>query len=372
MTNARLKWSSLRLALLCLVGLAFVGCIQTREQIADPPSPPPVPPPACVLKTCTELGASCGAPLDGCGGRLSCGGCAAAETCGLTFSCVARPPPPGCTVDKFCLEPGQLTAATLLGVYAADRESVWAVGDRGTVLHRENRTWRLEEIPGIGGPDLRLWDVHGFGPENVWIVGDKDTVLHRSQGVWTRAVLPPRPETSDFRKVFGRSENDLYFLAERRLLHSGGGTPLEEVALPAVTEDERFLDGGVRPDGVLVLLSFVDASYSTKVWTREPLTGNWSSEEVASTKTALDVCPDGRLAVAGTYSNEGGGNPHRREWRLEVGGAGRHLVRLDRRSLHRRQALGGGRSVPRGGFRGVPHDTNTGQRHADGGGCLCL
>jgi hypothetical protein len=36
----------------------------------------------CAPKTCVQLGANCGATLDGCGGTLDCGGCATGQTCG--------------------------------------------------------------------------------------------------------------------------------------------------------------------------------------------------------------------------------------------------------------------------------------------------
>lgn len=38
--------------------------------------------PSCTPKTCGQLGAECGSVPDGCGGKVSCGGCADGETCG--------------------------------------------------------------------------------------------------------------------------------------------------------------------------------------------------------------------------------------------------------------------------------------------------
>jgi len=41
----------------------------------------------CTPLTCVDLGATCGAPLDGCGGVLSCGDCGVNEECGGGYQC---------------------------------------------------------------------------------------------------------------------------------------------------------------------------------------------------------------------------------------------------------------------------------------------
>ena len=48
---------------------------------------------SCVPATCDSLGLECGSPSDGCGGTLSCGGCAGSATC-QTGICVAHALPP--------------------------------------------------------------------------------------------------------------------------------------------------------------------------------------------------------------------------------------------------------------------------------------
>ncbi len=49
------------------------ACVST----GTPPTPP-----SCTAKTCAQLGANCGAVADGCGGLLTCGTCAAPNSCG--------------------------------------------------------------------------------------------------------------------------------------------------------------------------------------------------------------------------------------------------------------------------------------------------
>ena len=84
----------------CASGL----CVAAPPPPAAPPPvttpPPPVttpPPPGCIPATCLSLGAECGQRSDGCGGTLSCGGCASGESCSSNI-CVAAPvtPPPAC------------------------------------------------------------------------------------------------------------------------------------------------------------------------------------------------------------------------------------------------------------------------------------
>src|SRR5581483_3436169 len=43
----------------------------------------------CAPASCASLGRTCGAAADGCGGTLACGGCAAGQTWGTSWPCVA-------------------------------------------------------------------------------------------------------------------------------------------------------------------------------------------------------------------------------------------------------------------------------------------
>jgi hypothetical protein len=50
---------------------------------------------SCAPATCGSLGLVCGAPSDGCGGSLSCGGCGVGEACAAGTCVEVSPPPPG-------------------------------------------------------------------------------------------------------------------------------------------------------------------------------------------------------------------------------------------------------------------------------------
>ena len=77
-------------------------------------------------RTCEDLDATCGAPPDGCGGSLSCGGCAdALSSCGPAFRCICGKPtalysPSGALeTGKRTPSPGGRWYATSDGVFAA-------------------------------------------------------------------------------------------------------------------------------------------------------------------------------------------------------------------------------------------------------------
>jgi len=63
---------------------------------------------ACVRRTCSQVGAGCGAPDDGCGGHLACGPCPAGQTCGVggPYSCGSGPCQPE-TDRQFCARLGK-------------------------------------------------------------------------------------------------------------------------------------------------------------------------------------------------------------------------------------------------------------------------
>jgi photosystem II stability/assembly factor-like uncharacterized protein len=58
---------------------------------------------------------------------------------------------------------------------------LWAVGDRGTVVHHQAGAWKSE----VSGVKHRLRAVTASSPSNVWAVGDKGTIVHWDGKTWT-------------------------------------------------------------------------------------------------------------------------------------------------------------------------------------------
>lgn len=69
----------------------------------------------CGPVTCTVVGATCGAPPDGCGGQLNCGSCVSPQVCGGDFTCGNSPSsshdPVVLVVGEIACAPGQATTA---------------------------------------------------------------------------------------------------------------------------------------------------------------------------------------------------------------------------------------------------------------------
>lgn len=81
---------------------------------------------------------------------------------------------------KFTTEPSGVSTKLndLFGTSATD---VWAVGDNGTILHRDGSSWSTVN----SGTTKNLNAVWAKSPGEVWVVGDGGTVLHYSGGAFT-------------------------------------------------------------------------------------------------------------------------------------------------------------------------------------------
>lgn len=281
----------------CIAALSLTGCLNVTEQIAGPPPPDAGPVVTCKAKTCADLKASCGAPDDGCGHTLGCGVCGYGLTCSSTRSCVPTQIVGGtCSQDGFCLESGQLTAETLRGIHGIDKERAWAVGDNGTILRRTQAGWQRVMLPAAVHPKTGLTAVRGFGSGDVWIVGEKGTVLRHSEqaiGGWVNLSIPGGIPT--LHTVFGSSSSNVYIAGEGVLFHFDGNALTGQVGPTNVS----FIDGAVLPDGRVAGLS-TDA-----LWVREA-NSTWVEHAIRHSKQRLSVCPDGDVALFGSYSGETG------------------------------------------------------------------
>ena len=180
----------------------------------------------CTRKSCMDVTRTCGESIDGCGGRISCGECAAdagtcggagfAGTCGscpLSATavcseacwCWSDPLPSGAALGAMFGTASELwlftaggtfshggangfhgvttpTAATPRNAWAASATELYAVfSDGGTPLLRfEGTEWSVEPVPTLE-PLTGVW---GAGGE-VWAVGSFGTLLHKQDGGWS-------------------------------------------------------------------------------------------------------------------------------------------------------------------------------------------
>jgi photosystem II stability/assembly factor-like uncharacterized protein len=80
--------------------------------------------------------------------------------------------------------------ARLLAVHVLAENDVWAVGNRGAILHYDGMQWRVMQ----GQRDYNLLDIDFARPTIAWAVGTQGTILRFHHGAWT-SVSSPTTET---------------------------------------------------------------------------------------------------------------------------------------------------------------------------------
>lgn len=122
-----------------------------------------------------------------------------------------------------------VTTATLWGAIAFAPDDVWAVGGMvggpatspdDVVLHYDGSTWT--QIPLPGEPKQRaLFKVWGTSSDNLVVVGEAGVIWHKNGDEW---IAPPPIANGILTTVHGCSENDVYAVGGRDVLHFDGTT----------------------------------------------------------------------------------------------------------------------------------------------------
>jgi hypothetical protein len=74
------------------------------------------------------------------------------------------------------------TTQNLRAVWGNASNDVWAVGDRGTILHFDGRAWTISP----SGTQESLTGAYGTGPRDVWVSGEKGAMLHWNGEAWSQ------------------------------------------------------------------------------------------------------------------------------------------------------------------------------------------
>lgn len=107
------------------------------------------------------------------------------------------------------------TLKTLRAV-RAEPQTVWVVGDTGSILQRTGGSWKF--VP--SGTSADLYGVFSLGDTDAWAVGSKGAIVHFDGTAWTAAASGT---TLDLRGVWGRAANDLWAVGQAgTLLHWDG------------------------------------------------------------------------------------------------------------------------------------------------------
>lgn len=146
-----------------------------------------------------------------------------------------------CRDDKWCTYPSPMAEVTLRGVWGSGPSNVWAVGDRGLILHWDGINWSvassgtvndLHAVWGSGSSDIfavgksgtclrwngaqwksinpstteNLNSAWGASAGDVWAAGTKGTLYHFTNGTWS----PGTVGTQNLNGVFGFAKNDIW------------------------------------------------------------------------------------------------------------------------------------------------------------------
>jgi hypothetical protein len=87
---------------------------------------------------------------------------------------------PSCT-GQFCIVVPPSQSSDLKGIYGSRPTDVWAVGNAGTTLHWDGKTWQI--VPSHTTADLH--GVWGTTAKNFFAVGDGGLILHWDGTAWT-------------------------------------------------------------------------------------------------------------------------------------------------------------------------------------------
>mgnify|MGYP003471667891 CR=1 FL=1 len=202
-----------------------------------------------------------------------------------------------CSSDDWCWELPRPQGNTLRGVWATSDKDIWAVGDRGTVIHWDGKGWEGLE----SGTTEDLTAIWGASATRAWAVGALGTIVSWDGKAWSKLDLPMDAEagadagvTTNFHDVYGASADDVWVVGD-------GGAIWHFDGQAWATESNP------NPQ----TLRTVFAATTGKAWAAGDggVVLEWSGTDWAVATTggpgflALDGTPDGAVIVA---SGQGG------------------------------------------------------------------
>jgi hypothetical protein len=123
-------------------------------------------------------------------------------------------PDTACPAEQWCVEDSPVTATLLHAVWATSAQDVFAVGDRGTILHRQRGAWTTM----ASGTTANLRGVWGASASEVWAVGEAGTVLRYDGVRWTALA----GIAIDLHAVWGTGPSDVFLVGPGRVFQWDG------------------------------------------------------------------------------------------------------------------------------------------------------
>jgi hypothetical protein len=218
--------------------------------------------------------------------------------------------------------------ATLWWVFAPTATSVWAVGERGTVVHWNGAALATEAVP----TTATLYGVWGAADDNLWIVGGvpdaSGVILHKDGAGWHD--LTPAGAAGAFFKVWGARSDAVFICGQLGALWRWDGVALSSQA-SGVGRAPLFTVAGSAVDDVYAVGGLANAivlHFDGSAWSRvtDPLL------DAAPGLAGVAVDRDGTVFVVGAAGTKLRGRPG--AWRDES-------AAVTRADLHSVSLVGG-------------------------------
>ncbi|MCP4107814.1 MAG: hypothetical protein GY749_20105 [Desulfobacteraceae bacterium] len=173
---------------------------------------------------------------------------------------------------KLLQDPGSLpkmetnTNNNLRDIWGNSGTDIFAVGEKGTILHYDGSTWTAMASNSYN----YLRSVWGRSGNNVFAVGENGTILHYNGTDWTRMTSTT---SDDLEGVWGSSGNDVFAVSKQgSIFHYNGNTWTQ---MPQSTLCPLYDIWGTPSDNVFAAggtwNSFVILRYNGSAWAQMPV-----------------------------------------------------------------------------------------------------
>lgn len=123
------------------------------------------------------------------------------------------------------------TTRALRGIWGSSTNDVWAVGELGTLLHFDGTSWRGQSF----ATTAWLNAVWGTAGDDVWAVGDDGIVLHYDGATWTAQSAASPTTARSLRGIWGSSRDDIWAVGDAGTILHGTSQGAWEAVTPKVT-----------------------------------------------------------------------------------------------------------------------------------------
>jgi hypothetical protein len=118
---------------------------------------------------------------------------------------------PACPTGTWCVETAPVTGTLLHAIWAVSANDVFAVGDGGTILRRQNGNAWTQMVSGTTANLRGLW---AASSSDVWAGGVGGVILHFNGTAWSSVT----GATTDVDAVWGSGSNDVWFCGSGTVL----------------------------------------------------------------------------------------------------------------------------------------------------------